>query len=74
MGRHRKWLDIDAEQIVVDFVRLGANQAAVDELKRRYDKCPFLQRQLLRERLERVVALVFETRARNDQLGLYKRS
>jgi hypothetical protein len=73
MGRRRKLIDFNPEQVVVEFVRLGRSEDAVAELKRLFDKAPFLQRQLLRARLDQAVALFAEARERNDRLGIYRR-
>jgi hypothetical protein len=68
MGRRRQPLDINPDHVIVDFVRLGRGEDAVAELKARFDKAPFEQRQLLRERLAQAVELFAEARARNDRL------
>lgn len=68
MGRRRAWLPINPEHVIVDFVRLGRGDAAIVELKARFDKAPFEQRQILRERLEHAVELFAEARTRNDRL------
>ncbi len=69
MGRRRNPLDIDPEHVVVEFVRLGRGETAVAQLKAHFDTAPFSQRQLLRERLARAVALFTEARVRNDRLA-----
>jgi hypothetical protein len=73
MGRRRRPLDINPDHVIVDFVRLGRGDAAVAELKSRFDKAPFDQRQLLRERLAQAVELFAEARARNDRLFPHRR-
>lgn len=64
----RKLLDFDPEQIVVELARRGRGDAIIAELLRRFDKAPFEQRHMLRERLAQAIALFEETRERNDRL------
>lgn len=64
----RKLLDYDPEQIVVELARRGRDDAVIGELLRRFDKAPFEQRRMLRERLARAIALFEEARERNDKL------
>lgn len=73
MSRRKAWLPIDPEHVVVEYVRRGRSESAAAALRRIYDGAPFEQRQLLRERLARAIALFEEARERNDRLGIYRR-
>ncbi len=68
MGRHKAWLPINPDDVVVEYVKLGRDDGAVANLKVRFDKAPYAQRQILRARLEQAVELFAEARARNDRL------